>query len=226
MNLNKKIVLIILILSVFALFLSGCIEGHMHVSFNIDGSADIEFMLLASTAMGMLEGQGMDIFADIKSDMINDGFTLEDKKTEDKKGFVGRRKIDNLDELYELTFLGDMEPPDVEITEGLFIDEYVISHNMKLSIPGMGAEDDAFAKLLDPKISFILTFPIDPVTHNADRVSSDGKTIEWDIGMESEKPVNVVVNVPKIDRIILVVAAFIILLVIVIFIVKAIKKKK
>ncbi len=225
MKTGYKFFLLTVLIIVFAFLLSGCIEGHMHVTFNIDGSADIEFMLLASTTMGLLEGEGMDLFANMKSDMIRDGFTIEDHRTSDKKGFIGKKKIDSIDELYDLTFLGDMEPPEVVITSGLFSDRYEISHDMKLTIPGMGNDGDALTKLLKSEMQFIVTFPIDPVSHNADRVSTDGKTIYWDITTEKEKPVNVVVNVPKLNIIIPTVIGFVFLVIIIILIVIKIGKK-
>ena len=77
-------------------------------------------------------------------------------------------------------------------------------------------------RLLDNQLdlSFSLTLPIKPLTHNADHVSPDGKTLTWDISLLQPNTVNVVVKAPNIKRIVWTAGLGIVLLALVIWLLR------
>lgn len=212
------------IVTILLLSLTGCIEGQMHISFNLDGSADVDFELYSSSALGMFQREGEDFFDDMRRGLVRDGFTIEEKQRDGMTGFRAHKRVSDVEELTELTFLGDMEAPEIEITESFFYDTYEFTHDMKIPLPGFEGQEDSLAGMLNADINFLLSFPINPESHNADTASEDGNTMQWAMSLEDENNVEVVVNVPNAGNIALVVIAG--LAVIILIIVIAIKVTK
>ena len=98
-----KIAMMVLVIVISAICLAGCVEGHMKVQFNIDGSSDTEFELLASSTLGLLGGGDEDIFASLRKDLIQDGFALEDLEKNIMSGFKARRHMDSIEEFEKMS---------------------------------------------------------------------------------------------------------------------------
>lgn len=137
----------------------------------------------------------------------------------------------------------------LHLPEGLEIKRAVSQHffttnidlTMKLDLPRMLPEEaqglsdkfeqmNVFArKLLERQLdlNFSLSLPIQPATHNADRVSEDGKTLYWDIAPLESNELKLSVNVPNVRHIVYVAVMSLILIVIaVILLIRRHRSKK
>ncbi len=227
---KKLNIFIFIIIIIILLSLTGCIEGHMHFTFNLDGSADIDFVLLSSSTLGLLQREGEDFFDDMKIGLEKDGFILEVLKKDGMTGFRANKHTQDPDDLAALSFfggLGDLEQPEIIITEGLFFNTYNFSHTFMINLPGFGDEGGGnLARLINPDLKFLVTFPANPSSHNAHIVSDDGKTLQWNLSFTEENIIEVEVNVPNVMRIALVIIATLAVFILTLVIIKKTAAKK
>jgi len=188
-----------------AIFLGGCIDGQMSVSFNLDGSADVEFKLLADPFVASMAGDG---FQELQQGLEEDGFTLEDHEEEGKQGFIANLHVDDAQDLSEMTFLGEIDPPELEVEESLLFTTYTFEHTFQMDDMDIGGDAVGGFNMdtLGPDVAdmqFVLEFPISPLEHNADAVSEDGRTLFWNMALGEPNEVAVAVNVPNIPALVI-----------------------
>ncbi len=220
---KRKIFLVILVL-LCILFMTGCVEGDFYISFNLDGSADLEFTLLASSQLDML-GDTQQIFGSMEEDLERDGFTVEPLERGDMKGFQAKRHVEDAEELRDIEFLGEMESPEIQIEEGFFTDKYAVDHTFSMAGVDIGARNGDMLAMLDPDMTIRMEFPISPASHNADEVSEDGRTLVWDLDFEEANHMEVAVNVPDIFTIVMLVLAIVVVIVLIIVFIKRMKDR-
>lgn len=222
-----KIAIMVLIIVITAICLTGCVEGHMKIQFNIDGSSDTEFELLASSTLGLLGGGEEDLFGSLKNDLIKDGFALEDLEKNSMNGFKARRHMDSIEEFEKMSLFPGLEKPEVTVTEGLLFNTIHFKHIFKPTIKGFDDEKGASVlQMMNPDFKLIIGFPITPLSHNAPTVSSDGKTLEWPLSFEDENDIELLINVPNVLRIVIAAAALIIIIVLAIVLILRFRSKR
>jgi len=220
---KRKCFLVILIL-LCVLFLTGCLEGDFYISFNLDGSADLEFTLLASSQLDML-GDTRQIFGTMEDDLERDGFTVEPLERGDMKGFQASRHVADPEELRDIRFLGDVEPPEIHIEEGLFTNKYSVDHTFSLAGVDIGRGNSDMLAMLDPDMTIRMEFPISPASHNADEVTEDGRTLIWNLDFEEANHMQVAVDVPDVLTIVMLILAIVIVIVVIIVFIKKMKAR-
>ncbi len=215
---HLRLIAVIAALSGCLLLLSACARGEAHVMVNRDNSTDLEaFVSISDQALQTLN------FPDALSFITRllEPYEIEVKELQEagRQGLEFRRHFAAEQRTDSTTTTGAKPlPPGLSFTRletaHLFTTEYNIQAQADLMkfMSGGGLEswtqrihsmNFLTKRLLDNQLdlSFSLTLPIKPLTHNADHVSSDGKTLTWDISLLQPNTVNVVVNAPNIQRI-------------------------
>lgn len=224
---RSNVAILILIIILCAICLTGCIQGHMKIQFNLDGSSDAEFELLASSTLSLLGGEEEDLFASLKEDLNKVGFAVEDYQKDQMNGFKARRHMANIEDFKELSIFPGLEKPEVTVTKGFLFDTIHFEHHFKPTIKGFDDEKGAsVVQMMNPDIKLVIGFPITPLSHNAPVVSTDGKTLEWPLSFEDENDIELLINVPNILRIVLLLAAIIIVIVLAIILIRRLKSNQ
>ncbi|MBA4494209.1 DUF3153 domain-containing protein [Paenactinomyces guangxiensis] len=249
---KKKTVKILLVAIAMALILTGCVDAHMHVTINLDGSGTYEVKILSNK---MIASQ----FDDLKQRLAQYGYQVKELDEGNKKGWVATKIVDNVVE----------EPPGKEFQDGAnaaleFFSKRTASANTTdlqyatPSISGLGKEfkvenslftttlifdtnvdltdlnegSDTLGSLnqmiLDQiNLNFILTLPVEVDKHNATSVSDDGKTLTWKIKPGEKNPIYMAIDIPNfLTWGIIIVLGIIVLIIVIIVLVSRRKKKK
>ena len=185
-------------LVVCMLLLSGCaVKGEFDMGINSDKS--INFSVTAAFDDELLEAlmsmednsEGSTYTDDEKWEYLESSTTSEDGHTPEELGFTATRyeqdgfkgitytkTISNIDSITGESASFDIIQDYVEISSSkLFIkdgDNYVSK-----IIYSPVTEDSSYT--IDQEMIFALTLPNKPVSHNADSISDDGKTLTWDL---------------------------------------------
>lgn len=215
---SNKYSFIVILLVLVAILMGGCIEGEVYIGFNLDGSADLELEILAPS-MGMLGGE-LDIFGEMKSELENEGFTVEEHQDNGMEGIKAFRNVDDLEEFGELSFLEEVDTPEPDVEEGFFFTTYTIDQTFSLDDAGLGGDGQMLSMLGGSDLDFTLEFPISPLEHNADKISDDGRQLTWVVDLVEENHIGVVVNVPNIWAIVLLILGIIAVAVVVVILIK------
>lgn len=178
------------------LFLPGCFSAKIHMKVNTSGSAEIEVTMSAPRALMSLSATA-GIFNNIKEDLSNDDFAIEDFEVDKQVGFTAVKKVSSVEEFSSLGLGDDLiisDEPIVTVNKHLLTNTYHIDTDLDLE-KILGEELDATTRLAD--ISFVLTLPVSPSEHNADGVSDNGKTLEWRLIPGSANPVKITATAPN-----------------------------
>lgn len=177
----KKLFPVLIILPF--IFLGGCFEVRVNLEANLDGSGDLEISMKTSRLL-MSMGNTAGIIGDIKEDLEQQGFAMQEYARNNEVVFTARKDITSLEELagYEVRgAVGEAvgSRKDNFVTErGFFTNNYHVDTEINPS-NFLSEELSALARLAD--IKFALSLPVRPSGHNAAAVSEDGKTLEWEI---------------------------------------------
>ena len=233
-----KTLVILVVAFLFMLMLAGCIEMRSHVTFNMDGSADVEFVFALDQALidsKKKSGDISDPFAEMRKALQSEGFTVTDY-SENK--FMGLRAVKHVEDANEVGLALNALDGEInstgeaenllfsQVAGGLTIDKswfyakYNLDCTIDTKIPnleGNNSQDEwgnlegAMARNMFD-FSFAVTFPIKPKTSNAPKVSDEGRTLEWPIDMDSKNHLTAEVVVPNVKNIAITVVGVIILL--------------
>ncbi|KAF6576629.1 DUF3153 domain-containing protein [Paenibacillus sp. SEL3] len=238
----RKILLIFMLVCCL-LALTSCARGDIHVDVHLDQSVDMDatFSVNNQTLM-MLDNPG--VLDQLVKRIQSNNVDVQPLAEQGRKGYQIKGH-------YQGDWSTNKKNPSqgLHLPEGLEIKRAVSQHffttnidlTMKLDLPRMLPEEaqglsdkfkqmNVFArKLLERQLdlNFSLSLPIQPATHNADRVSEDGKTLYWNIAPLESNELKLSVNVPNVRHIMYVAVTSLILIVIaVILLIRRHRSKK
>ncbi len=201
-NVKTRILILVLLLT-FAIKTGGCMESRMHLTVEKDGSGIIDITVEAekaiieraeSLAEINLEGLG--------ETLEQEGFELETYETNNKSGFKATRHVESLEDFYLEEETKDPEVIESEIDfhekEGFLFDTHHFQAEVDPGkITGELMEERGLLSFLAPDFSFALTLPVEPEEHNADHISEDGKTLEWEIDPYKKNLIKASIKTPN-----------------------------
>lgn len=199
-------------LAVLALLLTGCIEMKYHLTLNANGTANVAMTMAVDESamqagMGEMGGMGggkgapkMDLKSMLdgaKEEAKKDGYTLKDYKNGSKVGFTAVKNMTAAEtqEFFTKQMKAEQGEQALVMKKGLFFNTYKL--NLKAD-PSGGQGGEMASSYMDVK--FLLTTPGKATKHNAQKVSDDGRTLEWDMmkaastGMQAELQVPNMMN--------------------------------
>ena len=233
----------LLLLCGIVLVLSGCtIKGDFKLGINSDKSIDVSATIayddeLIEALMSMDEENPSEeieytdeqkwefidnLFYSEESDSPTSlGFTQERYQEGEFKGYTLAKKINNIDDITSSSANFDLSNDFLQVSESKL---FVKDGNNYISKITFGSTEDSQEYQVDSDITFTVTLPNKPISHNADSVSSDGKTLTWNLSMTSQKAIEFEFNFNSFPLIPVIIGAAILLIIIIIIIV--IKGKK
>ncbi|MCM3128959.1 MULTISPECIES: DUF3153 domain-containing protein [unclassified Paenibacillus] len=235
-SIKLKHAMVPLLLLTIILLLTACAKGEAHVTVNTDGTADVKFNIQMNNQNLEIIGQP-ELIDKLKDTFIEQGFETESAATDDTQGLTASKQIDmsSADQNPELpdsvTFNHDTDDKFFYTTHRIVADADLMS-----AIPDNDWTDrlnsiPSFVRNLvfkEVDLVFKLTLPIKPESSNANQTSEDNKTMTWNINPLSNNHLELTVNVPNIQNILMVSIALLAVIVIVIIILvrKRMKKKR
>lgn len=212
----RHIVLVLTFL-LLCLSLSGCGQVYYHVTINKDGSADLEYRVGISDSLLGLAELGDSPIDKMRKSAEAEGFAVKNYREGGMTGIIATKHFASMNELsakfQELLEKGIEEGmslkdqiPNVEVKKVFWQTHYTFKADIDLSL-NKTAEGDPIADVIantflnQMDLRFLLTLPVTPKTHNALRVSDDGKTLEWQLIPNSLNRIQVEVIVPNLVNI-------------------------
>ena len=188
----RKHVLLIIILLII-LFLTGCMKLHYNVTVNNDMTTNEELIFgidKSIVAMGMTYDGEEDLFDILKNELINEGYTVDDYHEYEFIGVKAYRTSSSLDDSLNLDdVVYSIDDNHFEVESGLFSRTYHV--NTTVDMTDLTKAEQAMFAIFDSDMKFTLTIPFELIEHNADKVSEDGKTLEWIFYPEQKKNIQV-----------------------------------
>lgn len=188
--------ILLLLFSLFPLFLTSCIEGEEEIWVNEDASGRARFQVTAPTLLFSKFGGAEQIIADAKAGATSSDniaiTSLEATKSGSKTTFRAEVTFEDARQLNHFlkTF---RDPPDSpnKCEEEILFGEPALSIgfpdlsfsreiDIRSLVPAESNNPFALRMLGDSQINYRLHLPTPAKTHNATRTSNDGKTLEWD----------------------------------------------
>lgn len=250
MMLRKKGLYAILLSCLLAVLLTGCIDAHMHIKVNRDGSGVYEFQIVSND---LIVAQ----FDELKQKMEKNGYqitTIEEGKN--KQGWKAVKEVKNIAKeppvqelkagvnsairLFQNQVAGAGHSDTLQLADspriqgldkpfrmehGLFTTKLILDTQADLTDmrqQGLRGLDQLIYDQMN--LRFILTLPVKVDDHNATHVSADGKTLTWKLRPGEENPIYMAMTIPNF----ITWGVFIIggLLFLIIFLVRRSKRKK
>lgn len=191
-SLQRKYLACLLVM--ICLVMSGCFNVSDNLTINEDGSVN----RVATIA-------GVDLMKDeieeVRSDIVkkNNSIKVESYKNGEMSGYKFTASYPSIRD-YAQSFSEDDENTKREFKEikGWFYNAYSFAIVQKGNRELRGNSDDtvmAKAMLSDVKFDFSLNLPYAPLSHNADRVTNDNKTLYWDLADSLKNDIDKTVNV-------------------------------
>lgn len=220
----------LLIFIICTMCLTGCVRFNTNITIKKNGKADVS-MLLAMVDMSEYGYDGQSLTDQEKQDYIDQGWTVEDYSKDGFSGFVLSKNDVELSELRDSmeTTQQDVSGENSSISftkQGL---KYVM--DWQIFDKEEGEQISAYKSYFNMTGGYMkmtITLPVKPSNHNATSVSSDGKTLEWDLlNLGSDQNIHlefVLINIGLIIGIYTV--AFLVIIGIIVAIISANKKKK
>lgn len=179
----KKLFVSVVLIGLCLVF-SGCFRGEVKVNINDDGSSDLHYQITAVPMAGtveMMQGQ-------IK-DLEKSQFKIERVTEGEWVGFKADKHFQNVSELngFKLFSGSEAGTPGIIFDKGWFYDDYKIRIVNDISVnqnqPLTNVDQALLAQM---SFKMIMNLPVKPEIHNAGNVSSDGKTLEWNLSFTKE----------------------------------------
>ncbi len=184
-NRFKKLWIAVLCLLV-SVCLSACVKAEFEITIKENGKADVSILYAFSDALAQYGDTDSMMMSEEEAEEYRlDGWTVEDYSAD---GFTGN-----------LVYKKDMDLTNTSLGEGT-----------NFSVVKEGSTYTVDAKLLDEETASSvqesagmiasmggsfkvkLNLPVEPIEHNATSVSSDGKSLEWDLlQMDTSEPIHV-----------------------------------
>jgi hypothetical protein len=172
---GMRIALILLLLT-----LTGCMEMKVHVTVNLDGSADLEYKLgFESSFLSLMELQGQNPLKDSETELKAEGYRVESYRDGNMRGIVARRRVEKFTP-EDIASFGEAQLAGEGLTvdKGFFRTTY--RFETQLDIPDL-VNEIAQGFLDNVTLEFGMTLPIKPSKHNASRTDNNGKSLYWDL---------------------------------------------
>lgn len=218
---KKRLLHLVCIMIIVVIILSGCsaidlgIEGLLEVTINKDSTANVDIDVFVNSSVLPFLGSNNNPLDDLRTNLEEQGFTTTTLIKEKKVGIHASKnsinikdKLGNIDLGTQIEYL---ESNDIfELDKGWFKDTYTL--NIKFDLLGDKDEEDAKESipvgsfLSQSKFKLTLNLPIAAKTHNASRISADGKSLEWDIAATMVNPISMQLQVPNTTNIIITIA--------------------
>ena len=234
----------LLLLCGIVLILSGCaVKGDFKLSINKDKTVDFGITIayddeLIETLMSMNSSEEaseeIEYTDEQKWEFVDTLFEDDDNSSPESSGFVGERYQEEDYKGYTYTKnVGDIDSITADEADFDATNNYLDISESKLFIKNgnnyvskivftPAEETDGYQ--IDSNITFTVTLPNKPISHNADSVSEDGKTLTWNLTTNSQQAIDFefsFLNLPLIIAI-----SGVCLLVIIVVIVLVVKGKK
>ncbi len=178
----RKLTVLVLVLSIIAA-LAGCVRYEARARVHQDGTMDFALIYATSSDLGDDLGSGT---KDARKVFADAGWDLEEYKEDKYTGFRAIKKDIAIEDLEkELKKTDSFEGFTIRESNG----EYTIDWNvgdLKKNATGQGVSA-SYLEQYGGYMNFVLEVPGDVVETNG-KVSSDGKTIEWNI-IEMDEPI-------------------------------------
>lgn len=198
--------LISLLLAV--VLLSGCVKGDYHITVNWDGSIDVDYiMALDKVVLATVEND--DPFAEARENAEAEGYTVEPYDDGRNEGLRVKKHFENAEGITFSTLNNQLFDQSNDVTLNaenlLFTRELDINTDIDLRNQTDGASEAFLSGLLysQADVKLRVTLPIKPKTHNADTISEDGKTLEWEIELGENNPIQLNVVIPNMTTLLI-----------------------
>ncbi|WIV21003.1 DUF3153 domain-containing protein [Paenibacillus polygoni] len=234
-NRKNKCVPTLILSLLLLLLLSACAKGEAHVTVHTDGTADVNFNLQVQNRNIKFIGHE-ELVKSIEKAFEDKGFVTENVESKDGSEISASKEVkisqaDNKQELPESISYSTVTE------EGFFFSKHKITVDADLmsAIPDHTWTEQLTAipnfvrnlLLKDVELDFKLTLPIKPESSNADIVTADGKTMTWHIEPLSANHLELSVNTPHIQNIIITAVASLLLIGVMLFvIIRKVQKNK
>ncbi|MGX9707877.1 DUF3153 domain-containing protein [Laceyella tengchongensis] len=179
-------------LCLLLLTLSGCVNGHFHLTVHSDGSGVYELKVETNPLL-------LSQFAQLRKRLEQYGYRLTEIKQGDKVGWIARKEVNNLKahppgpefKTISPIALLKVDAPQFTQQQGLWFHQMQLHTKVDMNGLNLPMLNDG------ADLRFILTLPIEPQTHNATTVSADGKTLTWQIVPGEVTPIDLNVRYPN-----------------------------
>ncbi|WP_147535469.1 LppM family (lipo)protein [Bacillus marasmi] len=184
---------LIFTLIITTLILTGCIKINTSLKINADGSSDVTLVYGVDKQLAAMDKDFS--LEEFTTEAEANGYKV--KKFEDDR-FVGYKLTSHYETLAELSKKLDYNGLSIKVEEdkGFFKTKYIVTGNINLSDMtennNNGFEQqfaESFMRQMDLKFS--LTLPQKAGKNNASEVKDDGKTLIWELKVNSENKLEV-----------------------------------
>ena len=222
----SKLLSVLIVLVMAAFCLTGCIRFRTTMSIRSSGKADLA--VIYAFYKELIDEDLQDDLDDLADAFEDDGWTVEDYKKGDYRGYIftmNNVKVKDFEEIFNSDAFEELELGEFELTKKG--SEYTIEWETNavddVKDEGItGSDLSAYGGFME----VVIELPMPAKEENATDVSKDGKTLTWDLLTEDE--VKVTFTLINIGLIIAIVAAVFVLLcaAAVVVILLVLKKKK
>jgi hypothetical protein len=206
------------------LSLAGCVEMKYHLTIHGNGSADLNYHLALDSSLANMGGEAGNPIADARKDLEKEGYKVTDYSGNGKTGIDATKHFQKLEDIKGLTKFFDKDQKKMAdqsgaftIKRGFFANQISVNSAIDLG-NGEPAPTDEMSKAMEQsmmsqfQMSFVLTLPAKPKSHNATTVSKDGKTLEWKLAPDRKNEIKLEMVAPNMKNITLVVLGVVVLL--------------
>ena len=184
----SKIPILFVLTATLAVILTGCIRVNMDITMKSNGKADISILYAFQDSLASMMDDGEDV--GLNSEEIESfrekGAEVTDYAEDGYTGYLITMKDTDLNS----TELVEGSAGALRKENGL----YILDLNL-LSDEEEGELDASAASMIQSAGGYFtvtVTLPVEPASHNATKVSEDGKTLEWDmLTMDRSEPIHV-----------------------------------
>jgi hypothetical protein len=213
MNLQKWMLFSLFSIPIF--FLTGCVQGNLHVTINKDGSGIYQWKVLANA-------RAQTYIKHISTIYSYKGYDAKIIREKGQVGFIATKPVKNIakeplnkeiNDVIPAKFFTNTSSKEVMVTpktvqpiKELTINSgfwktsllYQTQVNMQKNINHLAGRYAAYLSgwLNKQKFQFHLTLPIAPTKQNAQVISKDGKTLTWNLKLAQNNPIILGIDVP------------------------------
>jgi hypothetical protein len=213
----------------FLLSLTGCMEMKYHLTIHGNGSADLHYHLALDSSLANIGSEGNNSITKVRQDLEKEGFKVTDFSKDGKTGVDATRHFQRLEDIKGLTRFFDKTQTKITdqsvpftVKRGFLTNRITVNTAINPGLSSSDATDEMAitveqsemdqSVLSQIRMSFMLTLPSKPRSHNATSVSKDGKTLEWKLAPDRRNAIKLDVVTPNWQNITLVFLAGMIIL--------------
>ena len=151
------------------------------------------------------------------------GFTGERYQEEDYKGYTYTKNVGDIDSITADDASFNLTSDYLEISESKLFAKNGDNYVSKITFT---PAEETEGYQIESNITFTVTLPNKPISHNADSVSEDGKTLTWELTTNSQETIDFEFNFSSFPLIPVIIGAAALLIIIIVVIVIVAKSKK